>query len=586
MRCGLFKLVLPSLGVLATVGSVAKCDSTALIFLRLVQLDRVQVIGTTPVKLVTLADGTTKWAPVCDGSAGKGGAEELRFNFNLQSTVEGDNDLQIRPGQDAVGKSIVRIGSGRNSITEGNFSLKLECLQAHDGNVTGPACTGRPNPAGTLVPSGLGYNDHMQGNPRHTPVGVAILIDQSGSILGTVDKDTCLEGKDGAYDQIDLIEKCQSDHAGLRLSAAKNILGTLNGEDPAIVFQFSEEFGCRPVCDLTSYGHATPTPDQILLGNCYSTDRNIVVPQKPNGPIDLLQGTAKGRSNLWACVDFVHQYLQTKKGELVRHLVVLTDGPDTCSPDSEDFQHCFTKDDDTTIGSQPQEACGGARSFDEAAKTWTDYQDQGHDDIHLSFIQFQSKGYPQMDARMQQAACETGGHFIFLNFNSMQKPEFGGERRDALFDATTRIRNSFSGYWTLVSDVPAFTGDPSKDAANVARGLSYSIAGTLQMTAPAIKTTIPAAHFAWGGVTSLTPPQLPNTDSRVAAHKACATDADCPGTGTACGLRCNLSTFTCRSPGDGKACPGGICCEGACDAGRAICQDTTKGSNGNPGPCP
>lgn len=585
MRCGLFKLALPSLGVLATIGTLTlgtmvACDSTARIFLRLVQLDRVQVIGTTPVKQTTRPDGSVVWTPACNG-----GAEALRLDFNLQSTIEGDNDLQIRPGQDAVGTSIVDIREGGNPLAESNFDLKLECLQAADGTASGAACTGKPNPNNAVVDKGLGYTDHVAGQGRGASVGVAILIDQSASILGTVDKDTCLEGKEGAFDQIDNIDNCQSDHAGLRLTAAQNVLGTLNPGDPAIVFQFYEGH-CDVVCDL---GPDFPDTQDQKLQRCYSTNRELVMPSDKAGPINLLQGTAKGRSNLWACIDFVHQFLQ-QRGEVTRHVLVLTDGPDTCSSDSEDFQHCFTNDGDTTIGSQAQEQCGGSRSFEQAKKTWTDYQDTlatngRENDLHLSFIQFQSKGYPDMDARMQQAACQTGGHYIFLNFNTISK-EFTAERRDALIEATTRIRNAFGGFWTLVSDVPSFTGDPSKDVANVARGLSYSIAGTLQMTAPKIKETIPAAHFAWGGVTSITPPALPNTDSRVASLKPCVSDADCPGAGSACGVRCNTSTGVCRAPADGETCPGGICCDGGCAAGLTICDGTNKGTFGNPGACP
>lgn len=532
-------------------------------FVRLVQLDRLQAVGVTPVKKVTAADGTITWQPACYGPA-----DALRLDFNLQSTIEGDSDLQIHPGQDAVGPEIVTIG--KDGLGPANFDLDLECLQPQDGIAAGPACTGQSSPSSQIVPDGLLYVDHVAGAPRHTPVGVAILIDQSASILGTVDQDTCLEGKAGAFDQIEDISNCQSDHAGLRLTAAKSLLATLNPGDPAIVFAFNEVDGCQVVCDP---GIGPGASEALKLEACYSTDRSLVLPTGAPGAIDLLQGTGKGRSNLWSCVTFVHEFMQTK-GEAAKHIVVLTDGADTCAPDSEDFQHCFTNDADTTVGSQPQEACSGAKSFSDARAIVEGY---GKGDLHVSFVQFQSKGYPQADGRMTQAACLTGGHHIFLNFNSISE-SFGGERRDAILDATTRIRNTFSGHWALVADLPA--------VADLAGG-QYALAGTLQMTAPKIKESIAPVHFAWGGITSITPPALPNTDSRLTLVKPCTVDADCAGaTSDPCGMRCSPSSGLCLWPANGAGCQGGICCEGSCQAGKTLCADTTKGMPGDPGPCP
>lgn len=64
-----------------------------------------------------------------------------------------------------------------------------------------------------------------------------------------------------------------------------------------------------------------------------------------------------------------------------------------------------------------------------------------------------------------------------------------------------------------MAEVPGLTTSPACQL--------YSTAGTLEMIAPELAEAIPRAHFAWGGMSSLTPPALPNTDSRLLVASPC-----------------------------------------------------------------
>ena len=329
-------------------------------------------------------------------------------------------------------------------------------------------------PDGTRVAGGVAV--------QATPAALAILIDQSGSITGLVDRDTCLEGSEGSFDLAEDLTRCASDAAGLRLVAAKTLAA--GAGDATVTYAFSEAAGCAKVAD-----------------------------------VDVLQGTAAGRSNLWACMDEV---IAAEPG---KDIVVITDGPDTCLPDAEDFQRCFTIDDALGL-SHLQDACAGATSFDEVRATL----EKGA--VRVSFIQLQSKGYPAPDPRMVQAACLSGGSYAFLAFNAMAQ----GERKPEILGATSRVQALRGSHWLATEELPK-----SSPGALILRGSAAYV--------------------------------MP-----------CTSEADCAGGD--CGPRCSQATATCRAPANGTDCSGGICCGGQCDPGKQVCPDLDKGSPGAPGACP
>ncbi|MFT7624850.1 MAG: hypothetical protein ACI9WU_004040 [Myxococcota bacterium] len=560
--------------ILGVTSFSTACDSTARIFLRLVQFDRIQMLSATPVKAGQNSFGDTVWVPACNGDA-----ERVRVNFNLKSTQRGgdveDRDLQIRPSVDgsvgdAIGKSRVTLGS---TVSTSELSLDLTCAEEHDPEDIGGACSGTNAP--TALEEDLTFIDHLNGAGRSdggklNPVGVAILIDVSGSTSGTVDNTqlagalspVCLEGKPGAFEfDTSTLQQCQSDNANFRFAASSDILQLLNDVDPAIVFAFSEELGVTVACNIPTLDN----PDEpTKLLNCYTTDRRLVVGGDglPSAFSDII-GRGAGRSNLWTAVDQAHQYMQTK-GELAKHLIVIADGPDTCNQDSVEYQFCYEFQD---FGPEAQEPCGGAVNYSSVRQKIDTYmvgKGAAPNDVHVSFLQFQAKGYPSIDPRMSEIACMTGGHHLFINTNKIA--ENSPVRRQSFVDAATKLRYSLRGHWGLVADIPSYTGD---GAGTLSRGTIGSIEGSMTLGANPMVNIDKTIPFGFGAASA---------DQRLHVVKTCRTDADC-GTGAGtdeCGVRCDSGTGLCNVPPHGAACAGGICCEGACAAGLTVCSSDTS----------
>lgn len=570
--------LLPSLGLIIGALVFMSCDSTATIHLDLVYFNQVQLVGMTPVKQVEVPGLGPQWVPACNGDE-----ERIRLDFVLQSTdrdtaesncSKEDCDLQIRPGEDPINKNIIYLGS-EGTLSEEHFELTAECLSEHSGGALAPiSCTSIASqqvkqPSVSIQE--LGFTDHLDGQGRGTPVGVAILIDQSGSTSGIVDPNSCLEGKAGSFDTGDSISECQSDQKSLRLAAAKNLINQLNAEDSVIVFAFGEDEtpNVRVVCDYPGVDEET---NQFLLDNCYSSNKSYAIgaPPPPNaivtesGPIDALQGKGSSRSNLWTAIDEVWEYMLAKK-QVAKHLVILTDGPDTCRPESESYQHCFEVHNvEPTAGPQPQEPCGASKTFESTRSTIEQSVAGGTGDMHISFIHFQSRAYDDIDPRMQQISCLTSGHYQFLNFNLI--PSEGSDRKKALNNATNRIRYTFGGFWTLRTDISSLTEDPDTSDAIVNKGSTYSLKGSLTLKASPLKQADTLTHFGTGNA---------NLDERLHYTRSCVVDADCgTGAGVDCATRCSPETGTCIPAAQGSSCEGGTgtCCVGSCVLNTSFCQ--------------
>ena len=539
-------------------------------FITAVQFDRMRPLGLTPVK--ETASGSGVFVPACDG-----GATNVRLDFNLMSTQHrdtgdgsADRDVQIRPG-DRINKVMVVPGE---TLKGDDLAVDITCLEAHDGNETSAACD--QDAAAFADVLGLHFTDHLAGAARRTPVGVAIVMDQSGSTVGLVDgavvdgasSPGCIEGTPGAVELYSDLNTCASDLMGLRLTAAKDLIEELNPEDPAVVFAFSEAHD--PPVWVACEG--VDAADQAAKGeHCYSNDRTLTLGGANDAAgatlpsaIDQLSGQSGGRANLWASVGTAFAHME-QKPEAARHIVVIADGPDTCGPSS-DFQYCF---DSGVAGAAEQTQCAGYVGFDAVRSQVMDYVTGRAaaglpNDLHVSFIHFQSAGYLQHDPRMMELACMTGGQYRFLNLAKV--PQNSDVRRKALGDAARDIRASFSGHWSLQlgSTVELKTGD-----VYAAKGLLTLNEGTHVGRATVVPIDFGEA----------------NLDSRLSLRVPCANDADCGGLGGECGMVCDGETRTCLTPPDGASCTGGACCGGACrdDLPGGLC---TPDAGGGPLSCP
>ena len=138
---------------------------------------------------------------------------------------------------------------------------------------------------------------------------------------------------------------------------------------------------------------------------------------------------------------------------LFRSLVV-TDGPDTCA-DTEAFGNC-------------QSACSVATHTDVLDKLNLHASDPNKPKIQIHFVQFESPGYPGTDPRQVEVSCVSGGHYQFINANSIPKAN-NQDFQEAVRKAMYNVRFSLMGHWEAALKVPGFADD----------GVSGSLPGRL-----------------------------------------------------------------------------------------------------------
>ncbi len=338
--------------------------------------------------------------------------QRVRLTFNLQSTPRVllddeplDRDRQVRPG-DVINLGFVQVG---REVSTQTLDMRFDCLSRHADQERHGPCAGVTAPATQRVD--LQFIDRLEGAGRGAPVAVDLLIDQSGSTAGTVQAETCLEGKPNSVQWPEKLGLCSSDTPSIRLAAAKDLWWLLNDHDVRAAYQFNETVGVEPVAEAD---------------------------------IDGLTGRGEGRANLWRAVAERHAAMQVRP-ERARHLVVFTDGPDTCTPAELNRDACFDPPPDAIV----QEQCPSNVTFDQAMSQLSGDPQS----VHVSFIHFESKGYPGVDPQMQRAAALTGGHYLFIARNSLVNADF----RRAMFDNVVMLRTALGGHWTLDVELPALT---------------------------------------------------------------------------------------------------------------------------------
>ena len=498
--------------------------------------------------------------------------DRVRFNFALKRTSGDpsqtcetkDCDLGIRPDEDFINLKPVTIGQ---TLAADSFDLSIKEIQPHDGT-TYPNAESSDEIVDTVKFDDLAFTNHLGAGGRGTPIGVVILIDQSGSLIGNVDPDTCIEGKIGEYDyNYSAFQKCASDSKGLRISAARELIENLNKNDAVAVFSFNEETtsALEPVCGVPGVDAES---EEFLLDNCYTANKAYALEA-----MKQYKGLGKesGRSNLWTAVNEAYAYLK-KKPQTVRHIVVLTDGPDTCDSESPWFQHCFESNTGDTNPIKTQTGCGVPDAFNALKQNIEDsYSKAKTTHTHISFVHFQSKAYPAMDPYMQSIACLSDGHYQFINNNQLSAENIAAKQK-AFSDAIKRIRLTMGGYWNLRSNKAANTsGTPFQKllTANFGTG---SVTGVLAMNAPGLGKHTTKAQYGNGYL-----------DQRFHMPAFCNDNTECGNAkGETCDTQCSSSTNMCMTPPAGATCWNGSeqgrCCLGTCGDGHCTAE--------NPNPLP
>lgn len=358
-----------------------------------------------------------------------------------------------------------------------------------------------------------------------------------------------------------------SDRNNLRLSVAKRLLRTLNADDRPGVLAFGETNGLSVPCSLSVQDVQTD------LNACFGA-RNRDIWFDSNKGIDGLVGKTGGRSNLWLGVKTAYDFLRSKNDrQRSNHIIVLTDGPDTCAGESR---------------SSCQTPCTTADFAALSDQIEADHADPNAPKIHVHFVQFESLGYPGRDARQVELSCVSGGHYQFINSNQFPRVQTQ-TFQDALDRAVTNVRYSLMGHWALASSVPTYALNAG-GGAGVPPGNLYGLEGQLvikreaNLTASGLELTFPFGY----GISPNQGESIPNWDRRPTVRKPCGGFADCGAGGApgACQTVCSPETLVCAngatpvqmpdlalcSPSQGVS---GFCCSGTCQtAGQcAACSN-------------
>ena len=521
---------------------------------------------------------------------------EVTANFVASSLGDapcaGDQALAVNEGELIDLKPVVT-GEG-GTITPANFAFALRQVGLPAEQTVANVATPLPATAVRYAKTGGRCDPVNEG----TWQDVALIIDNSGSMKGNVDKPTRKEDAEGFYTPtVTTLTSIASDWSSLRFNAARSFTDQLNPKDRVVGYVFdengpkvasSDSFICngtgKPGFDNApcrpEYPETCPSPGSCEQDPTQTRDEyNVPVANAEclafgasrwqrndlaNG-LDLRRNAATGRANLWKSVDNAFRFLSGGGANCpdgpfgphgAMHIIVLTDGPDTCT-DGDDFSYLSLAD---PTNGKCRTKCAGADI------AWHDLLIQMAKlkyPVHVHFVQFQAAGYKQPDPRMMEMACRTGGTYQFINsedFNKSSSQEFA----DALARAVNRVRDSLAGTWRVGFRWPS---DPDPLPVGQLRALD----GDFVFTNPQFPSLDFAVHKlmpdAWRF--AVTAPE----DRRALLRRACTTDAQCGaadscavghcGEGGLCAVEVAPDGRPCDAAGQAGRCHGGKCVDKA-----------------------
>ena len=492
------------------------------------KLDELLVLSSIPVVEETAPDFSRQYAPLC--RAPTEDPDGVIFNVLMQGTMKKstppDQDLSLKPGDYVSGQQIAQDG-----LTPELLELSIKCVDQ------------LPDPDPHQCNSGILGDDldtqqvdfYRYGDPDADPLGnvaVAILIDMSGSMKGLSDpfppyKEDTFENFTQVVPEGFSFSDNATDPGGSRMSAVETLIKTLNDDDPVIVFTFNE-YKIDIVCKLPDQPDADYAKKEE---KCFGTNRELVL----GGPegfslLDAIKGDERGRTPLWTAVDKVVDFMLASsmaENASFRHILVITDGPDTCSP-SADLNEC------SGLCMQYHTEYEMVR----ANITESEWSDR----IPVHFVQLGAKGYPERDPLQQEMACLTGGHYVFVNAH-----EIPPDSLLAVLEMTLRrVRYTFRGYWRLAVELSVMQKSNEPDS-----GRLHALGGWGKLLSGAERLfTNNEEFFRFDYGEDQTSPYF---DRRVSVRKECTPDSDaCPSEEpyNECSTTrwwCDEETLTCRS---------------------------------------
>jgi hypothetical protein len=565
-------------GLILGLGS--GCNTAAKINAPKIYFYNAQVVGAVPVyKNGDAYERLCRTSELPAGASLEGLAVDLEListERKEQNETVFDNDKSIQVGDyinrhyvEAVDVSAENVTFSVDCVKQVGPTLVRECEAATDIG----AGTSKVNSQIVDV-SHVQYADRATtwGNQGSGPgIGVVVLVDQSGSVSGFVQPDPNVAPPDGkpdryyemSYDDANMaitkwqqehgdttvLEKLASDKKQIRRTALDDFISGLNKNDKLLVMSYNEDETNHLVCSGAELENPT-------MADCFATRRDWVA----RGMNDLA-GNEGGRTPLWESLYGAVEFLQDQAGMTAKHIVVLNDGPDTCNPASEHF-----------VGGT---ICG-AKSFDDVKGLL----ETGTSDVpvHVHFVQYQAKGYPERDQAQVELACLTEGTYSFVNRGDLGTTEF----QDALIAALDRARFGFLGKWRMIiqSDVVAANLPWSQ---GTPPGHAYGVRGFIKLLQSAFVRTEFIVSFKVGSQSNAdSVKDTPNWDNTLVFRKDCVLDSQCSGDdNAACVSRCGWETGLCAAVDlpdpTGQSCTldggiGGVCCKGTCQDVTATCE--------------
>lgn len=568
-RCRNFALCLVFLlAGMTTLG----CDTNARFNINKITFDDLKPISVHPA---VLENGTLV------RQCGAGPVDGIIYNMALLSTerkvkpgsnANVDKDRSIRPG-DIIATLKVDGEKPRDIKLSGttNIQVKVDCLDALQSpelkDDTPLTCDGTEGTAVSL--SSLTFEANS--SDRASGHNLIVLMDMSGSMKGFVNQLDASDPNFSAANQdkenspaktLNIpgdLTTTASDYNSWRLTMVKELVDSLNTRDRFGMVGFGEGLGGDFMATPCNLPEATGQGWDDALSLCFGISNNDYW----RSGIDSFQNKVKpGRSNLWEALTDVYGFLSAKK-DLVRtnHILVINDGPDTCSK-TEAFGNC-------------QVPCSVGTHTDLLNAIAADAANPNAPKIHIHFVQFEAPGYPGADPRQMEVSCESGAHFQFINSNTIPKAN-SQKFQDALRTAVYNVRFSMMGHWAASLNSPYFADN---SASGTEPGRIYAMSGTVTVKSGSnLKAEDQITVYDSSG-TGL-------WDGRLRIRKSCDSDALCGGAGDAdpnCHVICSSETLLCpyNSDGpstlrpDGQACAvddAGVCCEGECLAPGEKCD--------------
>lgn len=561
-----------ALGVaLLVLSHVAACDSTATISEKKVKYDRLQVVSTAP--LVESADGALTRS--CEVGADDAiGGLEVNFVFKATdikqlacpSRLDEDLDLAVRPG-DRIERARVIPGQ---TFGPDSLELDVQCVEPLPDPTPltcGPGGADGPN----MDIESLDWRPFYQKEQatpeapvRCEPAAVVLLIDQSGSMRGLVDgANGYREDQEGRFPVLADTERnaAATDLFNARLAAAQDFVEKLNANDKLLVVGFNEdpeEGNLKPICDsspVPAQGDLADAPEHLRKAiACFGVNRGIV-----DNALAQAYGDEVGRTPLWQAVEFAYEFLGRTDIDVPanRHIVVIGDGPDTCSDLSDEFIAERTR-------------CSDVSYEDVRDLVTTSGETPGSVPVHIHFVQMQAMGYMARDPRQLELACLSEGHFQFINRREMTLGPSQSELRNALREAADRVRNSLSGYWVLAVRTAALSVTTPGAPGYIDPGSLFGVTGNLTLDDDDFSLVAGSNAFdASGNGTNS------EADQRLSFRRMCDEDAQCDPAPNPCMVYCSAQQGVCLETPlelpEGTAClmdggGAGVCCAGTCQA--------------------